>query len=109
MGSFNRDIHIAVPTPADALTLGQMERAGWELVARCNRCGVVLSVDVKVLIRLHGEDAVWWGRRPRCRVLACSGRVEFGARAWRMGSWESLARTPTAEEIARFGPKAASG
>jgi hypothetical protein len=109
MGSFNRNRHIPTPTPADALTLGQMAKAGWEMVARCKRCGVVLTVDVAALIKLHGPDAIWWGRKPRCRVVGCVGRVEFGARAWRMGSWQSLSRTPTPQEIERFGPGARKG
>ena len=104
MGSFNRDLAVSPPSPAGALTLGQMADAGWEMVARCRRCGVVLTVDLKALVKLHGADAIWWGRRARCRVVQCGGVVEVGARAWRMGSWQSLDRKPTAHEIARFGP-----
>jgi hypothetical protein len=98
----NPDRAVPPPSPRTALTLGQMRAQGWELVARCAKCRVTLEVSLDALIRLHGADALWWGRRPTCRVVDCGGRVCFMARSFRLGSWRSLGDRLSRDEIARY-------
>lgn len=96
MGARSPDRVRFPPTPAAALTIGEMNAQGWTLRAVCRRCRTALLVDTAAMARLLGPDALFWGRHPRCRVWSwgdrerCEGRVTFEARSVPGGSWRAL-------------------
>ncbi len=99
MGTKNPDVVVAPPSAMTALTLAEMHVRGWEVKAACSRCGIKLRISLPAMIRTHGPDAVWWGRKARCPGLECQdGTLTYAARALRGGSWVSL--TPAPGELA---------
>jgi hypothetical protein len=100
MGHINPDRMTLPPSPVTALTLAEMRVARWELRAACNRCRVTLRVNLDVMIRAYGPDAVWWGRKPRCPGFECDrGVLTYSARAIRGGSWVSMTQPPSAHVL----------
>ena len=90
MGAKNRDRIPVVEWRRRAETLYEMQQAGWEVISRCSTCGLMMPVDLDVLIWRLGASASLWNRRPRCRRIGCSGRVEFQARFWPGGYYQPL-------------------
>lgn len=91
MGQTNPDRARPPPAPEEALTLAEIHVAGWLLMARCRRCGIVLRADVRLLVKVWGPDGVLWGRQPHCPVWECDGRLEYHAQSIRGGTWRSMA------------------
>lgn len=102
MGGLNADRVTSPPNQAQALTLGWMADLGWQMRARCRTCELLLEVDVPGLVRMHGRDAIWWGRHPRCRRVGCNGRVTFSAAAPPNPNWVDLVPKPRPEQVEQF-------
>jgi hypothetical protein len=82
------------PEPRLALSIGQMAARRWAVRAVCDRCGVILWCDLRVLAATVGPDSFFWGRRGRCRAMSglsrCVGQVRFEARPVLSEAWWSL-------------------
>lgn len=86
------DVLCHPPAPETALALAEMHAQRWTLIARCDNCRLAVRVNLPLLIRLHGPDCVWWGRRPPCPGLECrGGRLTYSARSINGGGWRSMA------------------
>ncbi|MEP6967437.1 MAG: hypothetical protein ABI906_05105 [Pseudomonadota bacterium] len=75
-------------------TVERMRRDGWDVISRCERCGLIMRVDLGLVIRVSGPTVSLWNRKARCRRLGCTGWVEFQARAPGMGFHEPLSAPP---------------
>lgn len=64
-----------------AETVSEMREQGWDVIARCDRCGVLLRVDLRVVIRTRGPAFSLWNQSTRCRVVGCTGWVRFLGRS----------------------------
>jgi hypothetical protein len=81
--------------------VGQMRRLRWRVSACCIRCRVQLEVSLPILIRLRGPGLLLWGKRTRCRNVACfMGEAYFyglppGQHAWNLldAHWLERARS----------------
>lgn len=71
----------------------------------CGKCRVRLTLNIEQLIRLNGEFAILWGRRPRCRVEGCEGRVAFQGRWVRGQTWRSMADPPPRHHLIELGAR----
>ena len=71
-------------------TVEQMQRAGWDVVSHCTRCGLVMRVNLRAVMKVAGPRLSLWNRKARCRRLGCLGFVEFQARAPGMEMHEAL-------------------
>jgi hypothetical protein len=60
-----------------AETVGQMQAQGWDVIARCDHCRVLLRVDLRVVIQTRGAGFSLWNRKTRCRVVGCTGWASF--------------------------------
>lgn len=102
MGAKNPDRLKSPPMAETAITLAEMHLERWQLQASCRRCGVILRADLGMLIRVHGPDAIWWGRRPKCPVWDCGGELRYAARSVNGGTWVSLADPAPARVVERW-------
>ncbi len=94
------DVICRPPSTQTALTLAEMHLRRWQLVARCNRCNIVLKVSLPMMIRAYGPDAVWWGRQPPCPGFECDlGVLTYAARSINGGTWVSMRAAPSATEL----------
>jgi hypothetical protein len=75
-------------------TVGQMLEQRWEVISRCEACGLVMAVDLALIIRVSGRDVVLWDRKARCRRVGCGGFVAFHAKAPGMSVYEPLTSPP---------------
>lgn len=92
MSTKTPDVLCQPPAPEMALTLAEMHALRWTLIARCNRCRLAVWVNLSLLIRVHGPDAVWWGHQPPCPGMECrEGCLTYSAQSIRGGSWRSMA------------------
>ncbi len=71
-------------------TVRAMRDQHWDVLAKCDACGLVMRVDLKLIMRVRGPDVSLWNRRSRCRRVGCSGWMDFQARAPGMGWHEPL-------------------
>lgn len=90
MGARNPDRIPIAARRRQCETLEQMRLAGWDILAACGKCGLIMRVDLAILIRLRGRDLSLWNRRARCRRVGCLGFVEFQGRAPGMSMHEAL-------------------
>ena len=72
-------------------TVRAMRDEHWDVLAKCDACGLVMRVDLKLIMRVRGPDVSLWNRRSRCRRVGCSGWMDFQARAPGMG-WHEMLR-----------------
>ena len=91
MGRRNIDrIHISAFRAAVA-TVSDMQRAGWEVISRCQVCGLMMPVDLDLVAWRVGAATVLWNRKARCRRLGCQGHVEFQAKMPGTALYQTLA------------------
>jgi len=45
-------------------TVQQMREQGWDIIARCDHCRVMLRVDLRVVIRMRGREFSLWNQDP---------------------------------------------
>lgn len=102
MGTKRPDVLRHPPGPEQALTLAEMHLAEWQLMACCRRCGVRLRVSLPLLIKAHGPDAVWWGRKGACTVWGCDGQIGYQARSIVGGTWRSMQEPAPARLVDRL-------
>ena len=62
-------------------TVAQMAAQGWDVISRCQECGLMMRVNLKVIARLKGSDFSLWNQKVRCRRIGCQGWTGFQARA----------------------------
>ncbi|MFC3070489.1 hypothetical protein [Phenylobacterium soli] len=75
-------------------TVAEMARAGWEVISCCERCGLMMRVDLKLIAFVRGPNVSLWNRKARCRRLLCHGVVTFHAKAPGMPGHEPLTIDP---------------
>ena len=90
MGSRNPDRVSIQVRRAKCETVEAMRREGWDVLAKCDLCGLLLRVDLALVIRVAGPRTSLWNRKARCRRVGCLGWVEFQARAPGMAWHEAL-------------------
>jgi len=78
-------------------TVGQMIAQSWDVITKCPACGLVIQADLVMIARHAGATTSLWNRRPHCRRLGCTGRVEFLAKAPGM-AWHEALTTPDPRE-----------
>lgn len=71
-------------------TVGAMRRDAWNVISRCEKCGLMMGVDLARVIRERGPHVSLWNRRAICRRLGCRGSVSFLAKVQGMASHEPL-------------------
>ena len=71
-------------------TVSKMRRDGWDVISQCEKCGLTMSVNLALVIRVSGPDVSLWNKKAKCRRLGCRGFVSFLARAPGMPSHEAL-------------------
>lgn len=99
MGSKSPDTIANPPMPETALTLLEMYARNWQVQASC-RCGIRLRIDLAVMIKVHGPNAIWWGKTTRCPGWECSdGRLTYSARALTGGTWRSISNTKAPQHV----------
>jgi hypothetical protein len=67
-----------------------MRREGWDVISRCQTCGLIMQVNLSLIIRVRGPGVSLWNRKERCRRLGCTGWVEFQGRAPGMAMHEVM-------------------
>ena len=72
-------------------TVEAMLREQWDVISKCEKCGLIMRVNLALLVRVGGPTVSLWNRKERCRRLGCTGWVEFQARAPGMAMHEALA------------------
>jgi hypothetical protein len=54
-----------------------MRKAGWDVLSLGRACQLTMRVDLVLVERVSGPQAVLWNRQARCRRIGCDGVVEF--------------------------------
>lgn len=90
MGHRNADRVSIQQRFARGRTVADMQQQRWEVIARCPRCQLDMSVRLDWIIRLSGPGVSLWNRKARCRRLMCHGWAEFYAKAPGMTGFELL-------------------
>jgi hypothetical protein len=62
-------------------SVADMRREGWDVVSKCEKCGLMMGVDLALIIKVNGPNVSLWNRRAICRRMGCRGSVEFMAKA----------------------------
>ncbi len=65
----------------EAETVAQMRDQHWDVISKCQACGLVMKVDLAAVAKAASPKLSLWNRHPRCRRMFCHGRVDFQARA----------------------------
>lgn len=71
-------------------TVEEMIGQGWDVLAKCGTCELLMRVDLRLIARVRGRKFSLWNQRSRCRRVGCNGVVSFQARAPGMGWHEPL-------------------
>jgi hypothetical protein len=71
-------------------TVADMARARWDVISKCQACGLTMQVQLRTIAVVSGPSTSLWNRRAPCRRLLCRGQVEFWAKAPGMASHETL-------------------
>jgi hypothetical protein len=72
-------------------TVAEMARDRWEVISHCRHCGLIMTVNLRLVARVSGPKTSLWNRTSRCRRLGCTGVVDFQAKAPGMDSFDVLA------------------
>jgi hypothetical protein len=91
MGSRNRDRIPLAYRRSKCETVADMRQQGWDVLSRCDACGLIMRVDLALIERVSGPETSLWNHRARCRRVGCTGHVDFLARAPGMG-WHDVLR-----------------
>jgi len=67
-----------------------MLAARWDVISNCEKCGLMMRVDLAMIARVSGPATSLWNRKARCRRIGCLGFVVFQARAPGMSCHEAL-------------------
>jgi hypothetical protein len=62
----------------------------WDVLSVCRKCGLTMSVDLRVIAAIRGPQFSLWNRKSRCRRVGCNGVVNFQAKAPGMAWHEEL-------------------
>ena len=92
MGSRNADRVPITVRRSKCETVEAMHRAGWDVLSKCETCGLIMRVDLVLVARISGPMTSLWNRKARCRRVGCTGWVEFQARAPGM-TWHEVLRS----------------
>ncbi len=79
-------------------TVGDMIRERWEVISKCDHCGLMMLADLAMIARVAGPGVILWNRRAKCRRLLCPGHVAFHAKAPGMDGYQPLAIDPEVRE-----------
>ncbi|HEX4197591.1 MAG TPA: hypothetical protein VHZ26_09115 [Caulobacteraceae bacterium] len=71
-------------------TVADMLREHWEVISKCNSCGLMMPVDLDLIAWRSGARTILWNRRARCKRIGCQGWVEFQARVPGVGFYQTL-------------------
>lgn len=92
------DVIRTPPCPEKGLTLAHMHLQGWAMMGSCRRCSLRLRVSIPALIRVHGPDAIWWGRSARCPGWECDGQLVYSARSINGGTFTNVTAAAVRKE-----------
>ena len=81
--------------------VGQMRDQGWQVISKCQACGLQMVVSLPDLVALLGPDFSLWNRRPPCKRIGCTGRVAFLAKPPRCYQYRELAAEWPAGKLAK--------
>ena len=81
MGSRNPDRVPLSARRSRAETVQQMHAEGWDVIAKCDYCRMMLRVDLRVIAKTRGPTFSLWNAKARCKVVGCTGWVTFMAHA----------------------------
>jgi hypothetical protein len=91
MGRKNIDRIPLTDRYGEGQTVAHMAVAGWEVITRCQACGLMMVVDLKLVATVSGPATSLWNRKARCRRIGCNGWVQFQAKAPGMPYYSELA------------------
>ena len=80
MGRKNTDRIPLTDRYGEGPTVADMARAGWEVLSKCQACGLMMVVDLKLVATVSGPATSLWNRKARCRRIGCAGWVQFQAK-----------------------------
>ena len=90
MGAKNLDRIPMAEWRRKAETVADMQAQGWDVITRCQACGLAMTVNLDLVGWVSGPGTVLWNRKARCRRIGCSGFVEFQGRPPRRQTYEPL-------------------
>jgi len=97
MGSRNPDRIPIAMRRRRCESVGDMIRLGWDVHSKCEACGLLFRVNLKLIARVKGADFSLWNRKERCKRLGCVGFVNFQGKAPDM-SWHEVLSAPWPED-----------
>ena len=80
MGTKNRDRIPIAEWRRAVEAVADMQAKGWDVVTRCQACGLMMAVDLDLIAWRSGAKTSLWNRKARCRRIGCQGWVEFQGR-----------------------------
>jgi hypothetical protein len=72
-------------------TVADMLRERWDVVSKCQACGLMMQTNLRLVARVSGPETSLWNRKEPCRRLGCAGHVEFLARVPGRRDYQPLA------------------
>lgn len=89
-------------------TVADMIAAGWTVITKCETCGLMMTVDLKLVAKIAGPETVLWNRKQRCRRMGCPGHVIFMApHPYAMNRTDRLWSPPPDHRVQTIGDVAA--
>ncbi len=98
MGAKNLDRIPMAEWRRKAETVADMQAQGWDVITKCQACGLAMTVNLDLVGWVAGPRTVLWNRKARCRRIGCSGFVEFQGRPPRRQTYEPL-RAPAPSDV----------
>lgn len=77
-----------------AETAADMRAKGWDVITRCQACGLMMPVDLDLIVWRSGAKTSLWNRKARCRRIGCQGWVEFQGRPPGVRLYATLSAPP---------------
>jgi len=82
-------------------TVTDMRAAGWDVVSKCHRCGLMMAVNLRLVG--SGAKTSLWNRKEPCRRIGCGGFVDFLARVPPRGDCQQLTAPWPDDRLTRNG------
>lgn len=98
MGSRNSDRIPIQMRRRKCETVADMAAQGWDVLSKCQACGLVMRVNLKMIAKVSGPATSLWNRKQRCRRVGCTGFIEFQGRAPDM-HWHETLSAPSDGEM----------
>ena len=86
-------------------TVSQMHAQGWDVISCCDRCGLLMRVNLRLVARIKGPEFSLWNQKTRCRRIGCLGWTSFQGRAPGMDGHQALAAEWPAGRLPKTPPR----